>query len=331
VTCACTPASDEFGGIQRVSSNSSRFGLRASKDLEALNLKVFAQLENGVNWDAGGDTLAGRDTFAGAEGPWGKLRLGKMDTPMKDLGGLTDRFKGTGIQDDGSIALLGGSNNGFSRRQNNSVRYDSPWINGFKGAAQYGLDSEDLKSSAQKKLLSLNGEYAAGPLKAAAAYETHKNFNTPGKTDHAYRLSANYEFGFANVGASFNRMSFDLASGSAERKYATVTAGIPVTAGGVLNLRYSKAGGVSGSAPAGTTIAGADGAALFVGGNSGARQVTLGYEHTVLKGLQAYAYWTRVDNDADANYRFGVNALNVAAADRGARPTGVVAGMMFEF
>jgi len=26
-----------------------------------------------------------------------------------------------------------------------------------------------------------NGEYAAGPLKAAAAYETHKNFNTPAR------------------------------------------------------------------------------------------------------------------------------------------------------
>jgi len=86
-----------------------------------------------------------------------------------------------------------------------------------------------------------------------------------------------------------------------------MTAGIPVTPGGVLNLRYGKVGGV--------------------GGNSGARQVTLGYEHTVLKRVQAYAYWTRVDNDADANYRFGVNALKVATADRGARPSGVVAGM----
>jgi predicted porin len=323
-----TAAADAFGGNQRVSSNSSRFGLRAAKDFEGL--KVFAQLETGVSWDAGGDTIAGRDTFAGLEGAWGKLRLGKMETPMKAMGGLYERFKGTGLQDDGSIAALGGSGNGFSRRQNNSLRLDSPVFAGVKLALQYGFDNEDVGSSEQKKVLTLGVDYASGPLRVALAYETHKNFNTVGKSDSAYFLGANYDFGFINVGAGYNRLNYELAVGTARRKYATVTANVPVGKGAI-NVRYGKAGGVTGSAPVGTTVAGGDGAALYVGPNSGAQQFTLGYEHTLFKGAQAYAYWTKVSNQANANYRFGVNALNVAAAGRGASPSGVVIGMLYDF
>jgi predicted porin len=322
-----TAASDAFGSNQRVSSNSSRFGLRAAKDFEGL--KVFAQVETGVSWDAGGDTIAGRDTFAGLEGGWGKLRLGKMDTPFKELGGLTDRFKGTGIQDDGSIAGLGGSGNGFARRQNNSLRYDSPEFGGFKLSAQYGVENEDTGTGTQKKVLELGGEFAHDALKAGAVIAQHRNF-TAGKTDTAYRLGVNYDFKVVNIGAGFNQLRYDLANGTARRSYATVTAGVPI-GNGAINLRYGKAGNVSGSAPAGTTVAGADGANLVVGPDSGARQFTLGYEHNLFKGAQLYAYWTKVSNEANANYRFGVNALNVAAADKGASPSGFVVGMVYDF
>lgn len=323
-----TPAADAFGGNQRLSSNSSRFGIRAAKDFEGL--KVFAQMEAGVSWDAGGDTLASRDTFVGLEGAFGKLRLGKMDTPMKDLGGYTDRFKGTGIQDDGSIALLGGSANGFGRRQNNSVRYDSPNFGGFEASVQYGLDTEDKPSSEQKKLLSLNGQYRLSQLKLALAYEQHRNFNTPGLKDDAWRAAVFYDFGFANIGAGANRVSYELASGSVRRSYAAVSVGVPVGKGAI-NVRYGKAGSVSGSAPEGTTVAGADGATLFRGADSGAQQYTIGYEHDLFKGAQAYVYWTKIANQANANYRFGVNPLNLPAADRGADPSGIAIGLLYDF
>lgn len=328
VSLGGTSAADAFSGNQRVSSNSSRFGIRAAREFEGL--KAFAQVETGVSWDAGGDTVAGRDTFVGLEGAWGKLRLGKMDTPMKELGGLTDRFKGTGIQDDGGMAALGGAGNGFSRRQNNSLRYDSPSFGGAKVALQYGFDNEDVASSAQKKLLSLGAEYAAGALKAGLALESHKNFNVAGKSDSAYRLGANYDFQVVNVGVGYNRLAYKLAAGSVHRSYATVTLGVPVGKGAV-NLRLGKAGSVGGSAPLGTTVAGSDANTLVVGPNSGGRQFTLGYEHNLFKGAQAYAYWTKISNQANANYRFGVNALNVAAAGRGASPSGLVVGMLYDF
>jgi predicted porin len=325
---AGTPAAEAFGGNQRVSSNSSRLGVRASTQFEGLT--VFAQVESGVSWDAGGDTLAGRDTFAGLEGGFGKFRIGKMDTPMKDLGGLTDRFKGTGVQDDGGIALLGGSANGFGRRQNNSLRYDTPDFAGFGASIQYGLDNEDKGSAEQKKLVSLSLNYRIAKLKAALAWEQHRNFNEPGFKDSAWRVGANYDFGFLNVGAGYNEITYKLAAGTLERKYAALSVGVPVGKG-AFALRASKAGGINGSAPAGTTVTGADGNQFFRGGDSGARYYVAGYEHTLFKGAQLYGYWTKIDNKSNANYRFGVNPLNVTAADRGADPSGFVIGMLYDF
>lgn len=323
-----TPAARAFAGNQRVSSNSSRFGIRYAKEHQGLTW--FAQLESGVSWDAGGDTLAGRDTFAGVEGPFGKLRIGKMDTPFKDLGGLTDRFKGTGIQDDGSIAVLGGSANGFGRRQNNSLRYDSPRFNGLRGALHYGLENEDRGSAEQRRLLSLSGNFESGAFKAALAHEQHRNFNATGQRDSAWRLGVNHQWGLVNLGAGLNRLDYRLPAGRVKRDYATVTAGISVGAG-TINLRYGRAADVKGTAPASTAIAGADGTTLIVGRNTGATQATIGYEHTVFKGAQVYAYWTQVRNEANANYRFGVNPINLAAADRGADPSGLVVGLCIDF
>ena len=328
ISLSGTPASDAFGGVQRVSSNSSRFGIRVAKQHAGLNW--FAQLESGVDWSAGGDGLAGRDTFAGVEGGFGKFRIGKMDTPFKDLGGLTDRFYGTGLQDDGSLAVLGGANNGFGRRTNNSLRYDTPSFGGFRGSLQYALDTEDRKSSEQKKIISLAGFYDVNKLKSAVAYEQHKNFNVTGRKDDAWRLGLNYDIGPVNLGVGYTKLNFELPQGTLKRDFATVTAGIAVGEG-VINLRYSKANNVKGTAPGNVSIAGDAGTTLVTGKNTGANQVTLGYEHTVFKGAVVYGYWTKVTNQANANYRFGVNPLTVTAADRGADASAFVVGMAYSF
>jgi hypothetical protein len=193
-----------------------------------------------------------------------------------------------------------------------------------------GLDNEDRRSGEQRKLLSLSATYEAGKFKAALAHEQHRNFNATGHDDRGWRIGVNHDFGVVNLGVGFNRLEFKLPAGRLERDYATVTAGIPI-GHGAINLRYGRAGDVSGSTPGNASIAGADGTTLAVGRHTGATQVTVGYEHTVFKGAQVYAYWTQVRNAASANYRFGVNPLTVAAADRGADPSGVVVGLCIDF
>src|SRR4051794_35962817 len=48
--------------VFRLSSNSSRFGIRGTESLGG-GLNAIFQLESSVSWDAGGGTIAGRDSF----------------------------------------------------------------------------------------------------------------------------------------------------------------------------------------------------------------------------------------------------------------------------
>src|SRR5512133_2870572 len=56
--------------VFRVSSNSSRFGLRGTESLGG-GLNAIFQLENSVPWDNGGGNIGGRGTFVGLQGSWG--------------------------------------------------------------------------------------------------------------------------------------------------------------------------------------------------------------------------------------------------------------------
>ncbi len=312
--------------FDRVSSNSSRFGLRGSEDLGDGVSAIF-QVESGVNVDAGTGEIASRDSWVGVKGGFGQIRLGKMDTPMKNSGGMTDRFRGTGIQDDGGIAALGGSGNGFSRRQNNAMRYDSPVFAGMRIELQHGFETEDSLLKQRVTTLGLNGQVSA--LKYYAVYEQHRNF-VAGKKDSAVRLAVNYDADALNIGSEVTRLNYALVAGSVTRNYFTVTAGYKIGSG-TINARYGQALTVKGSAPDGTIVTGADGNALFKGARSGARNYTIGYEYNFSKRTQLFTYYTKIANDANANYRFGVNAVTSAGTGKGADPAGIAIGMAHDF
>src|SRR5437867_5322295 len=70
--------------VVRVSSNSSRFGVRGSEYLGQGQVAIF-QIESSVQADTGGGTLAGRETFVGLQGAWGTLKLGRFLTPYDDI------------------------------------------------------------------------------------------------------------------------------------------------------------------------------------------------------------------------------------------------------
>ena len=61
--------------IYRVSSNSSRFGMRGTESLGG-GLNAIFQIESSIVADNSGGTLAGRETFAGLQGGWGTVKLG---------------------------------------------------------------------------------------------------------------------------------------------------------------------------------------------------------------------------------------------------------------
>jgi predicted porin len=320
------PTGGASGDLTRLSSNSSRLGFRGGEALGG-GLKAIYQIEASVGVDSGSGALAGRDTFVGLEGGWGKLRLGFFDDVFKGMGEYTDRFKGSGIGNDATIATLGGGGGGFTRTQVNSLRYDSPTVNGFKGELQYGLEDE---RHAGKTALTAAASYSVGKLKVGAGVGRHGNF-LPGRRDMAYRLGAKYDFGVVDVAGGVTRLSYQLAGGDITRHYWSVSLGYKVGAG-VLTAKYGAAGDGRGSAPDGAaTQAGSDGARVVKGPRSGATTYVFGYEHNLSKRTQLYAYGTRIANEARANYRFGTNGVNSAAAGPGASPTGWALGMSHDF
>ena len=69
----------------------------------------------------------------------------------------------------------------FSRRQNNSIFYDTPNFGGFQGYVGISSTSTSINQTANSsgskpRVWSVAGSYTNGPLYTTLAYEAHKNF-----------------------------------------------------------------------------------------------------------------------------------------------------------
>lgn len=123
--------------------NESRIGFRAHKEMFD-DVLITMQIESGyvdsTDWGHGGvsgGVLGFRDTFVGASGSWGNLRVGRVLTPLYEI--VDWPFSNPGL---GSVFDWGGIN-GHYDRQSNQVRYDSAKFGGFSFAASVGRDDND--------------------------------------------------------------------------------------------------------------------------------------------------------------------------------------------
>ncbi|UOO82466.1 trimeric porin PorB [Uruburuella testudinis] len=105
----------------------SRIGFKGHEHL-GNNLNAIWQVENNVNV-AGGGSWAGRESFIGLEGGFGKIRAGKLETQLKNMDAIdpweySNNALGLGV---------------FTRtgERVTSVRYDTPVWAGFSGNVQY--------------------------------------------------------------------------------------------------------------------------------------------------------------------------------------------------
>src|SRR5512141_2991456 len=122
------PPSGTKQNLYRVSSNSSRFGVRGTESLGG-GLNAIFQIESNVSADSSGGQFATRETFAGLQGGWGTLKLGYFLTPYDDIQGIfgsvptlmTGILGSQGLWANGTQSVEGG---GFDARVGNSVRYD---------------------------------------------------------------------------------------------------------------------------------------------------------------------------------------------------------------
>ena len=105
----------------------SRIGFKGHEHL-GNNLNAIWQVENNVNV-AGGGSWAGRESFIGLEGNFGKIRAGKLETQLKSMDSL-DPWE----YENSALGL------GMFQRTGErivSVKYDSPVWAGFSGNVQF--------------------------------------------------------------------------------------------------------------------------------------------------------------------------------------------------
>ena len=105
----------------------SRIGFKGYEHL-GNNLNAIWQVENNVNVAGGGD-WAGRESFIGLEGNFGKIRAGKLETQLKSMDSLdpweySNNALGLGMFQRTGERIV-------------SVKYDSPVWAGFSGNVQF--------------------------------------------------------------------------------------------------------------------------------------------------------------------------------------------------
>ena len=250
--------------ITRMTSNSSRFGLRGTEDLGG-GINAFFQLENSFNSDDGGipsqaataaipsgngaGIMWGREAWVGLGGAFGQVKLGYGLTPYDDVLGLAHQNIGsTGLQNRNN-GLSGGpgfatqqlftgygrggvafseSQGNFDARAANAISYSMPSVAGFRGRTMYSLVQEQA-ASPRARLWDTALIYENGPITAGLTYALHKNFGgLAGLATGNHDQTALRGYARYNFGVARVDGSYDVASYK--------------LAGGTLKMKYFDVG-----------------------------------------------------------------------------------------
>lgn len=358
-----TPAGASGAKTKKISSNTSLIGFKGEEVLYD-GLKGIWQIESEIDLDgttatgASANTLgfATRNTFVGLKSDsMGSLILGRHDTPYKTSDRRLDLF-GNHVADNralmgGGIGEGSGDLKGFDKRATDTVVYNSPVMSGFKVMAAYVAGAENATAAADVKgnIWSLAGTYDVAPFYGALAYQRNSygtaatgtvaaaNGATAGTSERAWKLGGGYKvdqfavnaiyeetddnFGSAGVaGGAVNGACTGVAAGGScyGHKAFYVAGQYNITTNDAVKLAYTKAGNLQNGNLA----------------NSGARHVSIGYDHKLSKRTNLYATYTKLNNDRSAQYDLkgeGAATGNVLSKGAGANPSAVSLGVMHTF
>ncbi len=224
-----------------VNDGSSLIGFRGTEDLGG-GLKAFFQLESAVNPDEGGGTFGSRNSGVGLIGSFGTVMLGRWDSPFKLSAIFVDPAAQVTIANQLSVINAGN----FNRRENNTVQYWSPNLNGFSARVMYGAN-EARTATANPSNVSVSVDYAQGPFRINYANEKHKDQRgatvTAGVTERGQNLAGTFVIGPVKIGLLTQKFK---STGRTDRK--AYEAAVTYTAGKnrfFVNIGQNKNGAVS--------------------------------------------------------------------------------------
>jgi predicted porin len=225
--------------VSQVSSNLSYFGVRGNRALGSSGLKAIVQFETLVNVSGTPTETSGlgsRNSFVGLEGEFGKVMLGKYDTPYKRSTAIMDPFQSSVGDYNTIMGNTGGDlRTEFDARLPHSIFYDSRKYQGVTVNALYspGQKYNNLANAdnyafpqgervcsggspggsgslpdpithscndgAFKNAWSLAATYERGPLLVTISYERHQSVDRTG--DNGGNTT---DEGAAKIGALYN-------------------------------------------------------------------------------------------------------------------------------
>ena len=287
-------ANGDNPSVQRLSSNSSRLGVRGTESLGG-GLNAIFQIESSISGDAGGGTLAGRDTFVGLQGSWGTVRFGNFLAPYDDMHPIfgnvptftTSILSTASIWAQGTSAKAAG---GFDARLGNSLRYDTPNIAGFVGSAQISLDSEDGDDRPVRPFGRRRLQQRPVPGRHRLRDATRTCARTV-STTQAATITAAWNFGIVRIAGVYERIDYDTPTGSLKRDFYGVSATAPIGPGTL----YAFYGHAEDGKGGGSRVAG-----VASGDGTGADQFSISYTYPLSKRTPVYVGYHLLDNDANA-------------------------------
>ncbi|RMX04938.1 porin [Corticibacter populi] len=192
----------------------SRWGIKGSEDLGG-GTKVNFQYEAGLTPTTGeaATPYFSRASWVGLSGTFGEVRLGRMFTVVDDTTFWFDINGTTSFSAYYKAGLISWFNYDSPIGGAGQFQYITPEVGGFQARVGVALKDDISDSSGQSTLWHGMGE-ARTLIQAAAMYRHEAlmlgaTVEGKGGDDNrvAYALAARYDFGPAEVSASYNRMA----------------------------------------------------------------------------------------------------------------------------
>ncbi|WLI91149.1 porin [Massilia sp. R2A-15] len=198
--------------LNQVSSNLSYLGVRAEKDLGGSGLKAIAQVETLVNVSGTPTETSGlgsRNSYVGLAGSFGKIMLGKTDTPYKRATAMMDPFASS----IGDYNTIMGNTGGdlraeFDARIPHAIFYDSPKWSGFSINALYSPGQKYANLADSDKYAFAQGEKVcsgATPGSSGSLPDPGSTLCNDGAFTNAYSIAGAYEQGPLLLTLSYER------------------------------------------------------------------------------------------------------------------------------
>jgi predicted porin len=188
--------------LNQISSNLSYLGVRGGKGLGNSGLKAIFQIETLVNI-SGTPTetgaLGSRNSFVGLEGQFGKIMLGKTDTPYKRATATMDPFASSVGDYNTIMGNTGGDLRAeFDARIPHSIFYDSPKWGPFSVNALYSPGQKYGNLTDSDKYAFAQGEKlcaGATPGSSGSLPDPGSPLCNDGAFTNAYSASFNFDSG----------------------------------------------------------------------------------------------------------------------------------------